>query len=211
MNLKTFFSEQARKPSGLFGRFVMPRIFDLGNIVLNDLMKDSLAAKENDHVLEIGFGTGKFISEIAKTIGTGSIEGIDLSKTMMEIAIRKNQQNIAQGRVILKHGDFDTADYDNDSFDVICSANTIYFWPNEDSSVNKIFRILKPGGKLVLAFEDIDQLRSRHLNTTIFNFFSVEKIKKLLIGNGFSNGVDIFTREVKSQKYHCAVSIKDKI
>ncbi|CAB1064366.1 hypothetical protein D1BOALGB6SA_9158, partial [Olavius sp. associated proteobacterium Delta 1] len=45
----------------------------------------------------------------------------------------------------------------------------------------------------VLAFEDIDQLRSRHLNTTIFNFFSVEKIKKLLIGNGFSNGVDIFT------------------
>lgn len=70
------------------------------------------------------------------------------------------------------------------------------------------FIILKAGGKLILTFQDIDQLRSRQLNTTVSNFISVEKIKKLVIGNGFSNGVDVFTREIKSQKYHCAVSIK---
>ena len=37
MNFETFFSKQARKPTGLFGRLIMSKIFDLGNAVLNDL------------------------------------------------------------------------------------------------------------------------------------------------------------------------------
>ena len=91
MNFETFFSEQARNPSGLFGRLVMPRIFDLGNAAINKFMKERLALQENDHVLEIGFGTGKFINEIAKLLNKGLIEGIDLSNTMVAVAKRKNK------------------------------------------------------------------------------------------------------------------------
>ena len=79
MNFKTFFSEQARKPSGFFGRWVMSKIFDHGNAAINDFMKEPLLLQENDHVLEIGFGTGKLIFEMAKRVNTGLIEGIDLS------------------------------------------------------------------------------------------------------------------------------------
>jgi cyclopropane fatty-acyl-phospholipid synthase-like methyltransferase len=100
MNFKTFFSEQARKPSGLFGRWVMARIFDLGNAALNDFMKELISLKENDHVLEIGFGTGKLIFNMAKQVKKGVIEGIDLSDTMVAIAEKKNKKYIAQGRVI---------------------------------------------------------------------------------------------------------------
>ena len=42
MRSKTFFSEQARRPSGLFGRVVMSKIFDLGNAPLNGFMKELL-------------------------------------------------------------------------------------------------------------------------------------------------------------------------
>jgi len=34
MSFSTYFSEQARKPSGLFGRVVMPIVFDRGNAFL---------------------------------------------------------------------------------------------------------------------------------------------------------------------------------
>ena len=54
MSFKTFFSEQARNPSGLFGRVVMSKVFDLGNATLNDFMKQQIEIEENDHLLEIG-------------------------------------------------------------------------------------------------------------------------------------------------------------
>ena len=158
MNFKTFFSEQARKPSGFFGRWVMSKIFDRGNAAINDFMKEQLLLQENDHVLEIGFGTGKLIFEMAKRVNKGLIEGIDLSETMVAIAEKRNKNYLAQGRVIIRQGDFEETAYNDNRFDKICSANTIYFWPQPDNCIKKILRILKPGGKLILAFEDIKQL-----------------------------------------------------
>ena len=208
MNLKTFFSEQARKPSGLFGRWVMSKIFDYGNAALNNFMKEQLLLQENDHVLEIGFGTGKLIFEMAKQVNKGLIEGIDLSDTMVAIAEKKNKKYIAEGKVIIRQGDFEETAYNDNRFDKICSANTVYFWPQPHNCIKNILRILKPGGKLILAFEDIKQLESRPLNTNIFHIYHQDEIKKLLSRNGFFGSVDMISKEIKSLRYHCVVAVK---
>ena len=208
MNLKTFFSEQARKPSGLFGRWVMSKIFDYGNAALNNFMKEQLLLQENDHVLEIGFGTGKLIFEMAKQVNKGLIEGIDLSDTMVAIAEKKNKKYIAEGKVIIRQGDFEETAYNDNRFDKICSANTVYFWPQPHNCIKNILRILKPGGKLILAFEDIKQLESRPLNTNIFHIYHQDEIKKLLSRNGFFGSIDMISKEIKSLRYHCVVAVK---
>jgi ubiquinone/menaquinone biosynthesis C-methylase UbiE len=208
MNFKTFFSEQARKPSGLFGRWVMSKIFDHGNVAINDFMKELLSLKENDHVLEIGFGTGKLIFEMAKRVNKGLIEGIDLSDAMVAIAEKKNKKYIAEGKVIIRQGDFEETTYSDNHFDKICSANTVYFWPHPDNYIKNILRILKPGGKLILAFEDIEQLESRPLSTNVFRFYQPDEIITLLSRNGFSGSIDMISREIKAQRYHCAVAVK---
>jgi len=208
MNLKTFFSEQARKPSGLFGRWVMSKIFDHGNAAINAFMKEQLLLQENDHVLEIGFGTGKLIFEMAKQVNKGLIEGIDLSETMVAIAEKKNKNYIAEGKVIIRQGDFEEIAYNDNRFDKICSANTVYFWPQPEHFIKNILRILKPGGKLVLAFVDKAQLESRRLSTNVFHFYHQDEIITLLSRNGFSGSVDMISKEIKSQRYHCAVAVK---
>jgi ubiquinone/menaquinone biosynthesis C-methylase UbiE len=208
MSFKTFFSEQARKPSGLFGRFVMSRIFDYGNNTLNDFMQELLLLQENDHILEIGFGTGELITKMVKLINKGLIEGIDLSNTMVAIAEKKNKKYIAEGKVIIRQGNFEETAYNDNSFDKICCSNTIYFWPDPDNCIKKILRILKPGGKVILAFEDKEQLEKRSLNTNVFHFYSQDEIKNLLSHNGFYGSIDILSKEIKSQRYHCAVAVK---
>lgn len=52
------FSRQARKPSGLLGRWVMSRVFASGNRDLNDLVLSELALTEKDKVRSWALGQG---------------------------------------------------------------------------------------------------------------------------------------------------------
>ena len=54
-----FLSLQARKPTGLFGQYVMTSIFNSVNTDLNSLVKEILSPEMNNKILEIGFGSGK--------------------------------------------------------------------------------------------------------------------------------------------------------
>jgi hypothetical protein len=56
MSFIDFFSRQARKPSGIFGRLVMSVIFDVGNARLNRFVNEVMSVRADDHILEIGFG-----------------------------------------------------------------------------------------------------------------------------------------------------------
>jgi len=83
INFKTFFSEQARRPGGLFGRMVMSIVFDKGNAFLNDFVSELMSVQADDRIIEIGFGTGKLIYKMAQQIDKGLIEGVDFSKVMV--------------------------------------------------------------------------------------------------------------------------------
>ena len=208
MNFNTYFSKQAKEPFGWFGKIIMSKVFDYGNTFLNTFMLEVLALKENDHILEIGFGTGKLIFNMAKLINGGLIEGIDISNTMLVMAKKKNKKHIDTGKVIINQGDFENFTYNDNSFDKICSSNTIYFWQNPDNYIKKIQRILKPGGKVVLAFEDKEQLEKRTLDSEIFKFYGLDEIVNLFKINGLDKDINIFTREKGPQKFHCAVAFK---
>ena len=186
---------------------IMSRIFDYGNAVLNEFMRELLTLQEDDHVLEIGFGTGKLINKMAEQASRGLVEGIDLSSTMVDMARRRNREYIATGRVKLVLGDFDQVEYRDNEFDKICSANTIYFWPDAEYSVRKIERILRHGGKLVLGFEDKAQLEKRPLNPSVFSIYDKYDVEQLLTGVGFSD-VQIKSKEMNSTIVHCAVAVK---
>ena len=66
----------------------MSAIFNIGNSKLNRFVNEIMSVQENDHILEIGFGTGKLIYEMARQMDQGLIEGVDFSSTMVSIAIK---------------------------------------------------------------------------------------------------------------------------
>ena len=208
MSFSSFFSEQARRPRGWFGRMIMPLVFDKGNAFLNRLVSDLMAVRPDDRIIEIGFGTGKLLKQTARSIDNGFIEGIDLSSTMVSIAQKRNKTDIAAGKVRIRKGDFDAAPYESAAFTKVYSVNTLYFWQAPEHTAAKIAGLLRPEGQLFLAFEDIAQLQKRKLNDDVFRLYSIDDVKELLIKAGFSKEVRVISRKRGSSIYHCVVAIK---
>ena len=208
MNYSTFFSRQARKPSGIFGRFYMSRLFEKGNAELNSFVKETLDIRKADHVLEIGFGTGTLLKGIAETLEGGIIEGVDFSKSMVSIAQKKNKKHIKNGKVKIRMGNFDSLPYEENSFDKIFSVNTIYFWQNPQATISKIFRLLKPGGILFLGFHDKTDMEKMPLNKDVFQYYSTDEAAELLSKDGSLNDVEILSKNGEMKTCYCAVGIK---
>jgi tRNA G46 methylase TrmB len=79
----------------------MSRVFNKGNAELHALVKEALCIKGNDHVLEIGFGTGKLLKEIAdcedvfqyySTQDVTDLLAIDGSPNSVDIMVKKGKR-----------------------------------------------------------------------------------------------------------------------
>lgn len=136
-------------PTGMIGRMLGEKMVrqhvpeTIWTIELLDL-------KPEDHVLELGFGAGRAIELVAARVPNGQIAGIDISQEMVRSASRRNARAIKAGQVILRQGDLVALPYPDSKFDEIFTIQTFYFWSDIPQALAEIFRVLKPGGKLVV-------------------------------------------------------------
>ena len=85
---------------------------------------------------------------IAKTIGeNGQVAGIDISEAMLGIARKKLFKH---NNVILKKWDLENIPYSDNYFDAVVSVNVMHYFHNLMDVLKEFYRILKPGGRMVL-------------------------------------------------------------
>jgi SAM-dependent methyltransferase len=95
-------------------------------------------------VLEIGPGTGQATEPILKT--GCSYKAIELGENFTEFMRSKYG---TYGNFDIVNADFETYDFGNQTFDLIYSAATIQ-WIPEEIAFSKAYNILKPGGILAM-------------------------------------------------------------
>lgn len=105
-----------------------------------------------ERVLDIGTGTGIVGLQAAEKVGpTGRVVGIDLSDGMLTIAEAKTAQAGLGDRVTFRKMDAEVLDLDGGSFDVVLSLYALLHFPNPLAALREMFRVLRPGGRLVIA------------------------------------------------------------
>ena len=204
MSFASFFSHQARKPTGLFGRFVAAQIFKKGNAEMNAFICDSLSLDENDQILEIGFGPGELIDAMACRLGGGRGEGVDFADTMLAIAQRKNRRHIRTGKVKLHLGDFDAMTFDGRRFDKIVTVNTVYFWQRPEATIAKIAGLLSPGGLLAIGFHEKAEMQDSRLSRDVFRFYAPRDMEALLATCETFKAIKVISRKGKTKTLYCA-------
>jgi demethylmenaquinone methyltransferase/2-methoxy-6-polyprenyl-1,4-benzoquinol methylase len=113
-----------------------------------------LAVREGETVLEVGFGTGHALTEIAGQVGEGGrLCGLDLTPQMIARARRRLARRRPTSRVELHEGDARRMPYEDGDFDAVYMAAALELFDNPDIPVvlSEIRRVLKADGRLVLS------------------------------------------------------------
>lgn len=114
---------------------------------------EMLNAQKGQHILEIGFGTGHSLINLAKSIGaSGKVYGIDLSEKMVEISHKLAEKEDLYKRIELFCGDAIHLPYDSETMDGIFMSFTLELFdtPEIPLVLAECKRVLKPGGRIVI-------------------------------------------------------------
>ena len=98
-------------------------------------------------VLDCGAGTGEL--SLAASDNADSVLCTDLSKNMLKQAQRKARALGTDNIEFAARNIFDLQDPD-DTYDVVIAGNVLHLLTNPQGAVKEMYRVLKPGGKLLL-------------------------------------------------------------
>jgi len=139
-----------------------------------------LKLPENIKGIEVGLGTGRFSEPL------GIKEGVEPSDEMAVKAIERGIEVVLGTAENIPHKDFQ---FDFVLFVTICHLSNI------KEALKEANRVLKPKGSLIIGFIDKDQeigrsYEEKRQQSTFFryaNFYTVDRITKLLNSAGFKN------------------------
>lgn len=145
---------QFHRPTGLGGQAAGWVMAHRGsNRKRNVWAVELLDVQPEDRVLEIGFGPGVAISELARRATRGLVCGIDHSEVMVRQATRRNAAAVRADRVELRLGSVpELPDY-AEPFDKILAVNNAMMWDDPSGRLRELRGLMRPGGRIAIALQ----------------------------------------------------------
>jgi SAM-dependent methyltransferase len=180
----------------------MPRLTDWG--------LQQVSVPKNATILDIGCGGGLTVQRLAALAPAGKVFGLDYSTASVAVSRATNAQDIAAGRVEIKHGSVASLPFADCTIDLVTAVETHYYWPDLPANAREILRVLKPGGIFVLIAETYRGGPFRLLCGIVMpllraKFLSDQEHRDLLTQAGF---IDIETRHRSGKNWILATARK---
>jgi len=120
---------------------------------LTDWGLAQISIEKQATILDVGCGGGRTVSKLAAIATQGKVYGLDYSPASVAVAEKINRQWIAIGRVEIREGSVSRMPYADSTFDLVTAVETHFWWPDLPGDMREVFRVVKPGGRLLVIAE----------------------------------------------------------
>ena len=111
-------------------------------------LAELVVLRDRGSLCEVGFGPGVLLRLLRARFPDAGFCGVDPSNLMLAQATRAN----VNGEMDLRLGAVGDLPFEDDSFDVTVSVNTVQFWPDLTAGLREMARVTRPGGKVLIAW-----------------------------------------------------------
>lgn len=150
-------------------------------------------------VLDVGCGNGYVLSRFA--MNGAETHGVDLTPAAVDLCRRRFA-------FMGLHGDFRVANaealpFEDDTFDCVTSMGVLHHTPDTPKAVDEVYRVLKPGGRLILMLYHRNSVlyRWRFPVTALLMRRSMQRLVNEVDGKGNPKG-DVYTKDEARQLLH---------
>lgn len=182
-----FRSRQSGHPSGLIGRF-FGRVMVKDTAASNDCAIELLALNGSSTVLDVGCGQGRTIAELVR--GGHRAVGVDPSATMVAQARARNRRACARGDAEVLVGDGRLLPLTDGTVDHALTAHAVYFMPDPATTFAEVARVLRPGGRFVVACHVGDDPLPGWADPEVYRIPTADQLREMLHLAGFEH-VDV--------------------
>lgn len=102
------------------------------------------------NLLDVATGTADVAIMAARILNPQKIVGIDISTGMLDLGQKKLLKEGLEKQIELQTGDSEAINFPEASFDAVTVAFGVRNFANLEKGLSEIYRVLKPGGKLVV-------------------------------------------------------------
>ena len=148
---------------------------------MNRLVLAELAVGPHDDVLELGFGGGELLGWL-RDATDANVYGVDVSAA----AVARARRRLGDA-VELHEGSVESLPLADASIDAAASVNNLYFWPDPAAGMAELARVVRPGGRLAVAFEPPEELRKWPGHRHGFRLFEEREVRALMKQAGFAD------------------------
>ncbi|PHQ85460.1 MAG: bifunctional demethylmenaquinone methyltransferase/2-methoxy-6-polyprenyl-1,4-benzoquinol methylase UbiE [Thalassobium sp.] len=182
-------SEKAGRVQGVFtsvaGKYdVMNDAMSLGiHRIWKDAMMDWLAPHADQRLLDVAGGTGDISFRFLQRAGSGHATVLDLTESMLIEGRKRAEATDMAASLDWTVGDAMALPFDDNTFDVYTISFGIRNVTRPQDALNEAFRVLKPGGRLmVLEFSQIpnDMLQKVY---DLYSFNVIPPLGKAITGD----------------------------
>src|SRR5262249_32809353 len=158
--------------------------------------------KPEHRVLDVGCGTGSLVTQLKRQHPDIDVVGLDPDPKALVRARRKAQS--AAVSIQFDQGFSYSLGYPSGSFDRVFSSFMFHHLHEEDreKTLGEIYRVLKPGGRLLLLDFEVQESGKHHVLSTLLhkhaslNENSERRILGLMTDAGFTNAKKLEARTV---------------